>query len=397
VQDDTTSRIIRFASELIRLPSVLGNEGAVACRVVDEMRRLGFDLVETDPVGNVQGAVDSGKPGPTLLIDAHMDTVGVLPESAWTLSPFSGAVTSGRLYGRGAADMKGALAAAVYGIASLDRRSFSGRVVVSASVGEETAEGAALETVVERWKPDFVVIGEATGLNLAVGGRGRAELTVEVVGVPAHASTPHLGVHAVEGMFRLADEVGRLTMREDSLLGRGVVCLTDIISEPYPAQSTVPALCRATFERRLMDGESRETVLADFKACADRSGCRQTGITFAEAGFDTYTGHRLAGEKWYPAWKMPADHPLVVSALQALHAAGIPASRSAYQFCTNAALTAGRLGIPTVGFGPGVETRAHVVDEFVEVAELESAFRGYHAIAAALLSSSSVPLERDGK
>ena len=169
--------LIDFTCALVRLESVLGDETSVAEHVSREMRRLLFDHVEIDATGNAVGIVRGLQDGATILFDAHMDTVDVVPADAWTHEPFGGEVADGIIWGRGSSDMKGALAAMVYAAAGLERANLAGSVIVSASVGEESVEGAALRAVMERHEPDFVVIGEASGLNL-------------VRAAPATASSP---------------------------------------------------------------------------------------------------------------------------------------------------------------------------------------------------------------
>jgi acetylornithine deacetylase/succinyl-diaminopimelate desuccinylase-like protein len=156
-----------FALELVRTPSPSGAEGAVASLVEAELRRFGYD-VEVDALGNVIGTLDAG-PGPCVLFDAHMDTVGVTDPSAWSVDP-AGEVRDGRLYGRGAMDMKGPLAAVIHGAAAAERA--GGRVVVSASIAEEMIEGFATVAVAERVRPDVAVICEATRRSGAVGRGG---------------------------------------------------------------------------------------------------------------------------------------------------------------------------------------------------------------------------------
>ena len=133
--------LIDFTRSLVRLKSVLGDESKVADCVSREMRRLLFDHVEIDATGNAVGIVRGQHNGPTLLFDAHMDTVDVLPAAAWTVEPFGGDLVDGRIYGRGTSDMKGALAAMVHAAAGLERADLHGQVVVSASVGEEWRAG----------------------------------------------------------------------------------------------------------------------------------------------------------------------------------------------------------------------------------------------------------------
>ena len=386
VRPETERALIELVQDLVRRPSVLGGEGRVAERVAEEMRRLGFSAVEIDAAGNVAGVIDGAANGPTILLDAHMDTVDVLPREAWQHDPFGGEIEGKRIYGRGSSDMKGALAAMVHAAASLDRERLAGRVVVSASVGEELIEGAALRDVMERYSPDYVVIGEASKLDLVRAGRGRAELVLETRGEPAHASSPHLGVNAVHLMTRVIEQIERLEMPEHPFVGSGVMCLTDIISVPYPAHSVVPSGCRATYERRLLPGELQEGLMAELEAACARAGVDDTIISLATAEYETYTGIAWNEPKWYAPWELPEEHELVQGALAGLRSVGLSPRMTSYQFCTNAAYSAGVAGVPTVGFGPSRESLAHVIDEYLEIDQLIMACRGYAAISETLLS-----------
>jgi putative selenium metabolism hydrolase len=381
--------LIDFTRALVRLRSVLGDESKMAEHVSREMRRLLFDHVEIDEVGNVVGIIRGLGDGPTLLLDAHMDTVDVVPEEAWTRDPFGAELVNDRIYGRGASDMKGALAAMVHAAASLERAELGGSVIVSASVGEESVEGAALANVMAHHAPDYVVIGEASGLNLVRAGRGRAEFVIETAGRPAHASHPEQGINAVHRMAAVIAEIEKIPMAEDPFVGRGVMCLTDIVSVPYPAQSVVPSGCRATYERRLLPGEVREDVEAQLVDACTRAQAGETAVELATTDYRTYTGVRWVEPKWFPPWELAADHELVRRALRGLQDAGLDAALGAYQFCTNGAHSAGVAGVPTIGFGPSTEQHAHVVDEFLEVDQLLKARAGYAGIIGSLLRRAS--------
>ena len=380
--------LIDLTCALVRLPSVLGEENKVAEHVSREMRRLLFDHVEVDEAGNVVGLIRGLQDGPTVLLDAHMDTVDVLPADAWTHDPFGGELVDDRIYGRGSSDMKGSLAAMIYAVAGLERAHLAGNVVVSASVGEESIEGAALRCVLARHAADFVVIGEASDLDLVRAGRGRAEFAIETFGQPAHASDPGRGVNAVHKMASVIAEIEKIPMPEDPFVGRGVMCLTDIISRPYPAHSVVPSGCRATYERRLLPGENRESIESDLFAACARSNATDSVIELAETDFRTYTGIRWQEPKWFPPWELAEGDELVEIGLRGLRAAGLDPKMSSYQFCTNAAHSAGVAGVPTIGFGPSTEQHAHVIDEFLEVEQLLAARRGYAGIITALLARS---------
>ncbi len=153
-------RLTNFATRLIGECSPSGEERSVADLVAAEMEHLGYE-VEIDRLGNVSGTIEAG-PGPCVIVDSHMDTVGVTDPDAWTHDP-RGELIDGRLYGRGAMDMKGPLAASVHGITALIDRLRRGKIVVSATVAGERVD------------PDYAVICEATSLKLARDFAGIAE------------------------------------------------------------------------------------------------------------------------------------------------------------------------------------------------------------------------------
>ncbi len=383
---NTDTNLLPFLQALVRTPSLSGDERAVAGLISEEMRRLGFDRVWTDANGSVIGVIDGALPGPTLLLDAHCDTVGVAPGVHWKHEPFGAELVGNRLYGRGSSDMKGALAAMIHTAATSDRSQLAGTVAISATVMEEVMEGVALETVMAAVQPDFVVIGEATELNLNIGGRGRAEIQLQAIGKPAHSSSPHLGVNAVHRLIPAIHTIERLSFPADPLLGPALMALTDIISEPYPGHSVIPSRCRATYDRRLLPGETEDSILAGLRALPELAGI---DVRIAEGKHTTYTGATLIGPKFFPAWKLEPGHPLVQTSLAGLRASGLNPELSAYRFCTNAAYSAGRAGIPTIGFGPSSEAQAHVVDETIELDELEAAMEGYRGIIRSVLGAVS--------
>ena len=370
-----TQRLIAFTQSLVRTPSLSGEEKQVVELILAEMRDLGFDRAWADANGSAIGVIEGARPGKTILLDAHCDHVGIAAGSKWTRDPFAAEIENGFIYGRGAADMKGALAAMIHGAASVDRTNLAGRIVVSASVLEEVMEGVALRTVMDAVKPDFVVIGEATELNLNRGGRGRAEIHLETIGKPAHSSSPQLGVNAVHLMLQAVNAIEQSPVAHDELLGDALMVLTDIISDPYPGYSVIPSRCRVTYDRRLLPGETIESVLNALPVKGK----------IAEGEHATYMGATLRGTKFFPAWVFPENHPFVQGALHGLRAVDLNPRIGAYRFCTNAAYSAGIARVPTVGFGPASEGDAHVVDERIAIDALAAATRGYRGIVESVL------------
>ncbi len=349
----------------------------MAALVREEMERLGF-AVESDGLGNVVGTLDAG-PGPCVLFDAHMDTVGVTDPDAWSADP-AGEVRDGRLYGRGSTDMKGPLGAVLHGVvgARLER----GRVVVSATIAEEMIEGFATVVVARRVRPDIAVICEPSHRTVVLGQRGRAEVIVEVDGSPSHSSRPDLGVNAVEAMADVLRALRDVELPEPHpQLGPAILVPTEIASRPFPALSVLPDRCTVTFDRRTLPGEGEEDVLAPLRAAAEVAaaahGARAT-VTIGLDRFEAYTGAPVEARNLAEAWYTGPDAAVSRAAL-----AAVGGEAGHWLFCTNGSGTAS-LGIPTIGFGPGDETLAHRVDEHIELAELHAGARDYAALATAL-------------
>ena len=384
--------LVEFCRDLIRIPSQTGREKEVVRRAQEELLRLGFDDCRCDDFGSVVGIVRGGS-GPKVLLDAHLDTVGVEPISKWTHDPFGAWLEEGRLYGRGAADMKGPAAAVVYGAAALlqEKENLKGTVIVSLSTLEELCEGAALGRIIEDYRPDYIVIGEPSNLRLVRGQRGRAEIALTTYGVPAHSSTPQLGVDAVEKMTALLRMMSEAKLPTHPFLGTGVQALTDIISDPYPTQSTVPSRCRATFDRRLVVGEDESSIAAELhdliETAKHADPALQATAEIVSAECRAYTGHSFTFRKFIPAWEMPADHELVRAAASPREGAGHGGEPPTHnRFFPNGSGGGVHAGQPPLGFGPADPHFAHSIDEYIEIEQLEAAAGGYAAIAMELLS-----------
>ncbi len=340
-----------------------------------------------------------------------MDTVGVEEAESWSYPPFEGCLVeaaqegreaggSSRLYGRGAADMKGALAAMICAILDVQREHGGAgdlpySLALTATAAEETYEGysmvQALELLrAEGYEPAAVLVGEASSLDLMRGQRGRAEIRLTSHGKSAHSAHPEAGVNSIISMSRLLDRFSDVDVPEDPELGRGISTITDIISSPYPGASVIPDHCFSTIDRRSLVGETEKEILSGYFDLISRVSETFPDLV-ANAELVTRPLTRRDGgveevRQFHPAWKLPLDHPLVMAALDALEGAGIRARLRCYDFCTNGSGSAGREGIPTIGFGPGEESLAHIRDEYVETEELYRALEGYRAIAEGLSS-----------
>jgi putative selenium metabolism hydrolase len=382
---DDDRKLDDLALRLIAVPSLSTEEGDCAALVAEELRRLEM-AVDIDSMGNVVGQLHLGD-GPTVMIDCHLDTVPVVDAAEWTRRP-DGQVVDGRLYGRGAVDMKGPMAAVLHAIGSL-RGSDRGTVVFAGTVAEELVEGPAALEVARAVQPDFVLICEPSQRRIARGQRGRAEIVVDIRGLSSHSAYPSEGVNAAEVMADVITEIRQLRPPFDDTLGEGILVLIDVKSEPYPSLSTVPERCRATFDRRTLVGESESEILNPLQEVVDRVAGRWGAsgkVEVAAHQHTTYTSHHVETTKFAPAWLYDHGDPIVARAVEGLKGAGLDAVVTHYRFCTNGSGTAGRLGIPTIGYGPGHEDQAHKVDEHIDLEDLHLGAQGYAAILSALLS-----------
>lgn len=388
---NSKDQVIHLCKALIAAQSYSGSEEQAA-KVITEFAEQGaFDEVSVDVLGNVALVINGTKDGPTLLLDGHIDTVPVNKEH-WSTDPFQAMEGDGRLYGRGSSDMKGSVSAMIVAakqFATATKKCFPGRIVISCSVHEETFEGVATRVVSKKFNPDVVVIGEATGLNLNRGQRGRAEVVVETTGVSVHSANPEKGVNAVLQMMKLLAEIEKLSAPEDPVMGKGILVLTDIVSSPYPGKSVLPSSCRATFDRRTLVNETKESVLQPIQQVIEQ--LKEDDPTFEakvyySKGIDQcYTGATIEAERFFPAWLYEDTADFVQNPLQALREIGIPAKLSHYSFCTNGSHFAGEADIPTIGFGPSQENLAHTDNEYIEIDQLSRAVDGFAAIMHVLM------------
>lgn len=389
VAPSTKAELVQFAQDLVRLPSPSGQEEAVARRLAEEMRRVGFTDVHIDRLGNVIGRMGNGS-GPAVMFEGHMDTVSCGDVSRWQHSPFAGEVANGMLYGLGAADMKGALASMVYGAKVLQQagEELAGSLYVVGVVEEEPCEGAAIGLLLEQegLHPNVVVIGESTDLQLARGQRGRLELKITTRGKSCHASAPWRGKNAVSEAARIVVSMELLSsqMDRDPFLGQASMAVTEIASSAL-SRNAIPESCELVIDRRLTGGETEVGVVAELRNLISRDGV-DAQVEVTEYHGRTYTGYEYRTRQYFPCWTTPEDNEW----LRLLSAAikrelGHRPKVGCWDFSTDGVFTAGVAGIPTIGFGPGDERFVHTPDERVNVDSLFDAARVYASFAGEAL------------
>jgi len=381
---DHDDEMLRFLREIVAIPSYDGRLGEVGRAVGDRLRALGFQDVRFDAMGNLLGRIGAGPR--ILLYDSHLDTVGVSDRAAWQWDPFTGRVEDGILYALGAGDEKGSTPPMIYALHVLQRLGLlDGWTCYYFGNMEEWCDGIAAHALVEheRLRPEFVVIGEPTRLQVYRGHRGRVEVSVTFRGKTAHASAPHRGDNAVYKAAAFAQQVAALngTFAGDPFLGPGTVAVTRIESRS-PSLNAVPDVCSLYIDRRVTVGETKEQVLRELRGLAG-GGEAELSIPIYEE--PSYTGFRFPVDKVYPAWALPEEHVLVRAGQEAARAAyGRPTDLGRWAFSTNGTYWMGKAGIPSIGFGPGDEQFAHTTLDQVPLAEVTASARFYALLPLAL-------------
>lgn len=383
---------VELCQKVIRCQSYSGNEEKVANTLKEYFQSKGFSNCKIDKYGNFIACIKGKKPGLKILFDGHMDTVPVTDETKWEYPPFEAEIHEGKIYGRGTSDMKGALSAmsvAAVNYAIRTNCDFAGEIYVAGVVHEECFEGVAARSISEMVKPDVVIIGESSQLNLKIGQRGRAEIKIETYGVPAHSANPEKGVNAVYKMCDVIQAIREITPPVHPVLGKGILELTDVKSSPYPGASVVPEYCVATYDRRLLVGETRESVLKPIQEVLnnmmEKDPELKVKVSYAVGEEKCYTGNMITGERFFPGWLFDKDEEYIQKIYQELCDNNFAPEITQYNFCTNGSHYAGEAGIKTIGLGPSKENLAHTIGEYIEITQLTKVEECYELVMKALL------------
>jgi len=368
--------------ELCAIPSMNSAIGPVGERCAQEMRALGFDEVRFDVMGNILGRIGSGPRH--IVFDSHIDTVGVGDRSQWQWDPFEGKIENGVLFARGACDEKNSTPGMIYGMAfARDLGLLDGWTAWFFGNMEEWCDGIAPNSFVvndPQVRPDFVVIGEPTRMQVYRGHKGRVEMKVTARGRSAHAASNWLGDNAV---YKLLDVIAGVRdldahLRSHEFLGKGTITVSDM-KVSTPSLNAVPDEATIFIDRRVTFGDTLESALAEVQAVIDRHPAR-ADITLEMLHYDepSYTGFRMDVDKYFPAWALEEAHPLVQAALATTERAfGARAATGKWDFSTNGTYWAGKAGIPSIGFGPGDERHAHTTIEQVPLDDVVRAAAFY--------------------
>ena len=384
------SAVARFLRDLIAIRSLSSQEEQIVQRIKSEMEKCGYDEITIDPMGNILGRIGRGKH--VIAFDAHVDTVDVGNPANWSVDPFQGAERDGIIYGRGACDMKGALAAIVYGgkvIKDLHLEDNYTLYVVG-SVQEEDCDGLCWQYIIneDKLRPDVVVIAEPTNLGVYRGHRGRMEIEVRTKGISCHGSAPERGVNAVYKIAPIVQEVEKLNeqLSGEPFLGKGTVTISEI-------RSTSPSLCAVAdsatihLDRRLAATDTLESAVREIQELPAVKRA-EAEVVVLDYAVPSWRGLTYRTKKYYPTWFLPEGHPVLASGVKTFKELfGHTPEVGRWVFSTNGVAVMGMHGIPCIGFGPGNEIYAHMATEQISVEQLVKAVAWYAAFPKVYLDT----------
>lgn len=371
--------IIRFLRELCAIPSMESQIKEVGERAAEEMRKLGFNKIWFDQMGNIVGEIGDGPK--KLLYDSHIDTVGVGDPAEWRWDPFQGKVEDGIFYARGACDEKGSTPGMIYGLAiARDLGLLEGYTAYYFGNMEEWNDGSAPQAFVEveGIRPDFVVIGEPTKMKVYRGHIGRVEMKVVAKGKSAHAASNYLGDNAIYKLLPIIEAISKMERPDlayHEVLGQGRITVTHM-EVTTPSLNAVPNEATLYIDRRITFGETPESAYAQIQAIiGERDDVKAEILKYNDP---SYTGFVFETDKIYPPWLYAETDPLVAAGLNTLKALGEDAPQTGtWAFSTNGTYWAGRASIPSIGYGPGDEVDAHTVLDRVSLDDVVRATAFY--------------------
>lgn len=385
--------IIQFLRDLIAIPGEGCNEEGVVRRIEKEMKKIGFDEIIIDKMGNIIGRIDHGKT--IILMDAHIDTVGTGDLEEWPFGPYEGKIENNIIYGRGASDQLAGMASMVYGMKLIKDLNLSGdyTIYVTGTCQEEPCEGLSLYNIIRDEKlitPDYVLITEPTNLRICRGQPGRLEMRITTKGKACHSSVPDQGINAIYKMQPIIEGIKELNnnLKVDDFLGKGTIAVTKIECDT-PSSAAIPDKCTIDIDRRLTEGETKELAIEQLKRIIQATpDSKDAHVEILHYKATSWTGNTVSMEKYFPGWILPIDHPLTKVAVKTAEMVlNKKPEISKWAFSTNGIATMGDLKIPTIGFGPADDNFAHTVNDQVPIEHLTIASAYYALFPHVLVES----------
>lgn len=384
--------VVALTQRLVRIPSVNRpadglSEAPAAELVAETMRDFGWDptIDEVTPGRpNVTVRIEGGSPGPTLMFEGHTDVVTEGDRAEWSVDPFGGEIVAGRLYGRGAADMKGGVAAMVHAVRAVELAGpFPGAIVLGVLCDEEGMMIGVKDFVSRGHAADVdgVIVCEPEAGEVCTTQKGAIRLRIDARGVMAHGAMPHQGKNPIVALARLCPRLEAIetalqtTHGDHEHLGRPYVTTTALVGGSLPQMNVIPSEATLAVDVRTIPGIDHAALLETIR--------EEMATIEQETGVEL----ELSVIEDRPPTETPSDDP-VVRCVVAAHEVvlgetprygGVPGT-------TDGTILWRDAGLPVVVYGPGGKWIAHQVDEYVEVDALIDAANVYAEAALRFLN-----------
>jgi len=362
--------IVNIMKALIRCPSVNPPAETTECaRVVSEILKkndIKAEIVEAQPgVANVVARLEGNQSGKRLLLNGHLDVVA--PGEGWTVDPFGGEVRNGRIYGRGACDMKSGIAVMLAAMIAFKRseQPFNGEIIFTAVGDEETGSQFGTKYLLEKGvanEVDLAIVTEPTDLAIELGNRGLRWFDISINGLACHAGRPHLGINAIQHASKIVQAIHgmKFTRQDDRFeIPRPSISVTMISGGTQV--NVIPNRCRLAVDRRMIPGETTDSVLDELNEIV-------TSVTADQPDIDVEI--HIRPECWDP-YLISEDEPIVGSLKKGhFEVTGEQPLVRTKLACTDASHIFHQAGIPVALYGPGIAGKSHQVDECVPISNL---------------------------
>ncbi|KKI85123.1 M20 family metallopeptidase [Shouchella clausii] len=362
IEEWNETRLSNDLQEIVKIASVSGEEQQLAHYLHERFTTLGLQS-EIDRHGNVIARLIGAHPGPRIVLNSHMDTVGY--GNGWTYDPLGAEIKDGRLYGRGSCDCKASIVTHILAAEQLVGRTqeLHGELIITHVVEEEVqneARKGTFKLLEDGFEADMAVNGEAIDMNIGLACGGMVELVVTTYGKRAHGSTPKEGVNAITSMFALASDLLKLEPGHHPYTGEGSIVLGVI--EGGERSSVVPDECRLKVSRFIVPGEKGEDFLAEVEHIIEER--KRQDASFQAKVEMTYVSKPALTDE---------NEPIVLGLTKAMETLGLPVTYSGTPQHNDADYLVNKGGIPTVIYGPGRIRLGHVPDEYVDLSEVVTA------------------------
>lgn len=383
----TPEEIAELTSHFIRIPShwdVPTKEIEMVEAVVSflSVEKIPYDLQNVGGQRNniIATLVGSGG-GSSLALSGHLDTV---PLYNMEVNPFAAEITDGKIYGRGAVDMKGAVSAMLMTLAAFSRAGvpLKGDLIFAGVLAEETNSDGSETLIKSGFHADGAIIGEPSNREYSIGHRGLEWIEVEFFGKTAHGCVPQDGINAIVHAARFINRVEtelvpKLALRDHPHMGPSIMNFGRIEGGTQP--STVADRCIVKMDRRYIPSESLDEVIAEYQRILDQLAREDPKF---KAELRLMDIGKMPSFYHVPLETSPDDSIVeaVIGSIREI--SGMEPRMTTRRGWTDAAIFSHYGKIPTVVFGPGSLSRSHGKAEYITVEELAEGFRTYVAIAA---------------